>query len=679
MFYDDIGKIPGVGETRKKQLARLGIHTLGDMLYFFPRRLENRGEFKTAFELIDGETAAVRAVCQGAMEVRRIRPGFTIYTQRFVDETGVINGVWYNNPYVKNAFRHGVVYNLYGRVNAKYGKKDLITPIYGAEGENRHVGRIVPIYHLTGGLTQKVVSGIMEKCLMAASEIPETLPPDIRKKYSLCEIKFALHNIHFPKDEKSYEIARKRLVFEEFFMLLTGLFTLRGRRSLQSATPLLAAAPEDFFGIVPFELTNAQKRVLKEIYSDISLPRPMNRLVQGDVGSGKTAVAAGLIYAAVRSGTQAALMAPTEILAVQHYESLLALFPKNNIVLLTGSLGKREKRAALSKIESGEAEIIIGTHALIEEDVRFKSLSAVITDEQHRFGVRQRGELAKKGQSPHVLVMSATPIPRTLSLILYGDLDLSIIDELPPGRQKVETYIVNEGLRHRVYSFIKKETDEGRQAYIVCPLVEESEQLDLKNVMGFAESIADKYFGEQSIGVIHGRVKASEKERIMSDFASGKLKVLVATTVIEVGVNVPSATIMVIENAERFGLSQLHQLRGRVGRGTDKAYCFIFSESDNEITKKRLEIMKSTTDGFVIAEQDLKIRGPGEFFGTRQHGLPELRIANIFSDMSILTEASNAAKDLHAKDPGLSLPENRALRARILSLFSKTAKEGAFN
>jgi ATP-dependent DNA helicase RecG len=678
LIYDGIEKISGVGEARRKQLGRLGIFTVYDMLYFFPRRLEDRGNFKSAFELIDGETASVNVKALGAMQVRKIRHGFTVYTQHFQDESGVVNGVWYNNPYVKNAFKDGAEYALYGRVSAKYGKKEMITPVYEAVDANRNVGRIVPIYPLTGGMTQKIISSIMEKCLKSAGDAcPETLPDYIRKRYSLCEIGYALANIHFPKDEESYEIARRRLVFEEFFTLLIGLFSLRGSRKSLAALPMTSATQEDFEKIVPFNLTGAQKRVLNEIYTDISRTIPMNRLVQGDVGSGKTMVAAGLIYAAAKEGMQSALMAPTEILATQHHQSLTSLFPDFKIALLTGSLSKKEKAAVLAEIESGKAQVVIGTHALIEDGVTFKSLGAVITDEQHRFGVRQRGSLAKKGMAPHVLVMSATPIPRTLSLIIYGDLDVSIIDELPPGRKPVETYIVNNDLRHRVYTFIKKEIDAGRQAYIVCPLVEENEKLDLKNAEGFAKSLTEKYFSPKDVAVMHGRLKSAEKEGIMSDFAAGKIRILVSTTVIEVGVNVPNSTIMVIENAERFGLSQLHQLRGRVGRGADKSYCFIFSESDNEITKKRLDIMKSTTDGFVVAEQDLKIRGPGEFFGTRQHGLPELRIANIFSDMNILSEASKAAKALHTDDPALSHPQNRGLRERVAMLFDNAAKEGS--
>ena len=452
------------------------------------------------------------------------------------------------------------------------------------------------------------------------------------------------------------------------------LFMLKGRRDKLSAIPIKECSEmPDFINSLPFALTNAQNRVLSEIIADIKKDTPMNRLVQGDVGSGKTIIAACTMFAAAKNGMQSALMAPTEILATQHYESLNSLFGPLGISveLLTGSMTAKAKKEALLRIKSGESVVIVGTHALFSEQVEFNNLNLVITDEQHRFGVNQRKLFSDKGTNPHTLVMTATPIPRTLALVVYGDLEVSAIDELPPGRQKIDTYPVGEDMRERIYTFIRKEVAAGHQAYIVCPLVEESEQLDLKSVTEYAQTLSDKIFPDLSVAFLHGKMKASQKDTVMTHFAAGDIDVLVATSVIEVGVNVPNATIMVVENAERFGLSQLHQLRGRVGRGKDKAYCILFNQSKQAYALERMEVMKRTNDGFIIAEKDLELRGPGEFFGTRQHGLPPLTIANLYSDLDVLTETTKAVRTLLDEDPALSLPQNQPILAKIREIFKQ--------
>ncbi|MBO4898270.1 MAG: ATP-dependent DNA helicase RecG [Clostridia bacterium] len=671
MFFESITEIKGVGAARAKAFEKLNIFTVSDMLYHFPRRFEDRSEMKTVFELIDGETAAFSAVPYGEMSVNYVRKGMTVYRQTFTDETGTIDAVWFNNPYVKNAFKKGVRYNFYGKISAKYRKKEVTAPIFENSESARQTGRIIPIYNLTAGLTQNVFMQTMEKCIVASKGcVPETIPPYIRKKYNLAAIDFSMQNIHFPKDNESFALSRRRFVFEEFFELRTGLALARRSRKKSGTAQILTTPLADFLKLLPFKPTNAQQKAMEEIFSDINKTTPMNRLVQGDVGCGKTVVACAALYAAAKSGFQGAFMAPTEILAAQHYESLQKMFPGINIVLLSGSLTAAQKKAVKAQIADGTAQIAIGTHALFEDTTVFKNLALVITDEQHRFGVKQRSALSEKGKTPHTLVMSATPIPRTLSQVLYGDLDVSIIDELPPGRQKVDTYFIDSGKRGRALNFVKKELEKGNRAYIVCPLVEEGELAGLQNVTEYTEKIKTEYFKDYNVACVHGKMKSSEKDKIMEGFYSGEIQVLVATTVIEVGVNVPEANIMIIENAERFGLSQLHQLRGRVGRGAEKSYCIMISDNDSDITKKRLKIMTETNDGFKISEEDLKLRGPGDFFGTRQHGLPELKIANIFTDGALLKEAGCAASEVLKKDRDLKLPEHADLRRRIALMFA---------
>lgn len=639
--------LKGVGEKRASEFAKKGIRTVGDLLYFFPRSHEDRSKVKPIARCIESETVCIRAKVYNLPTDRYVRRNMLISSMQVFDDSGMINLVWYNNKYVKNNFKEGEEYIFFGKISRnKQGRVQITAPVYEKAGNERYTGKIIPLYPLTHGLSQKIVQSTMELALKEAGRLEEYIPDAVRAKYKIAEINFAMQNIHFPTDFESYNIARERFVFEELLILQ---LALNSRRDKNKSCPGRVFSDvkciRSFTDSLPFELTGAQKRTINEICRDCRSGKQMNRLVQGDVGSGKTAVAAAVVYMAVKNGCQAAMMAPTEILARQHYDSLTDMFSaaEFNVVLLTGSMKAKEKRAALEDIASGKADVIIGTHALIQDNVEFSDLGFVVADEQHRFGVEQRAKLLAKGEYPHMLIMSATPIPRTLALILYGDLDISIIDELPPGRKPVKTYSATAEMRNRVYNFIAKNIHNGMQAYVVCPLVAETENSDLKN----AEDLADKLtkaYPDIRVGLMHGKMKAADKDEVMNGFSSGDIQLLVATTVIEVGVNVPNANIMVIENAERFGLSQLHQLRGRVGRGGSQAYCILITDSDNEVTKKRMETMCISNDGFYISEQDLKLRGPGDFFGTRQHGLPEMKIANLFEDRNILKLSQEAAK-----------------------------------
>ena len=649
----DIRYLKGIGEARAKMFQKLGITTVEDLLYFFPRDYEDRTKTAKVAECQKGETACVRAAVFSAVKENHIRKNMSVYTAIISDDTGAMNVVWYNNRFVKNALEPGKEYVFYGKISENRGRREMQNPIYEEVGRERYTGRIAPIYPLTEGLSQNMIQSAMERALEEAGALKEYMPQSIREHYHIAELNFAMKNIHFPADFKSYEIARRRFVFEE--LLTVQLLLLRIKKDNSRNAGAVFEDTEcmrEFAGGLPFALTGAQERVLSEIADDLCSGRQMNRLVQGDVGSGKTAVAAAAIYCAVKNGQQAVMMAPTEILAAQHYETLKSFFEPYGICveLLTGGMGIKEKRRVTESIQLGLAQVVVGTHALIQKGVEYKELGLVIADEQHRFGVSQRAKLCAKGAAPHMLLMSATPIPRTLALILYGDLDISIIDELPPGRKPVKTYAVGESMRKRIYAFLKKQLDCGFQAYVVCPLIEETEKSDLKDAVQLAEKLT-AIFPEYKVGLIHGKLKPKHKEEIMEDFAQNRIQILVSTTVIEVGMNVPNSNIMVIENAERFGLAQLHQLRGRVGRGGDQAYCILFVHGKNEITKKRMDTMCMSNDGFFISEQDLKLRGPGDFFGTRQHGLPEMRIANLFEDGDILKDAQEAAV-LIMKEPG---------------------------
>ncbi len=641
--------IKGVGEKRAALFEKKGIKTVEELLYFFPRSHEDRSKIKPIDKCVDGETVCIAATVYQLPLDRYVRRGMLITNMSVMDDSGVMQLVWYNNKYVKKNFTSMDKYVFFGKVSrAKNGRIQMVAPVYEKYGNERFTGKIIPIYPLTANLSQKVVQSAMELAINEAGRLAEYIPEHIREQYKIAELNFAMRNIHFPSDFASYNIARERFVFEELLILQLALHERRGENA---DTPGYVfkdiKCVREFTDALPFELTGAQKRTINEICRDCKSGRQMNRLIQGDVGSGKTAVAAAAIYMAVKNGYQAALMAPTEILADQHMESLSAMFESHGIhaVRLTGSMRAKEKRAALEETALGTARVVIGTHAIIQGTVEFKNLGFVVADEQHRFGVEQRAKLMAKGNNPHMLIMSATPIPRTLALILYGDLDISVIDELPPGRKPVKTYAVGGNMRKRIYDFIYKNIKTGMQAYVVCPLVAETENSDLENAEELAKRLSEAYT-DIRVGLMHGKMKARDKDAVMAGFVSGEINLLVATTVIEVGVNVPNANIMVIENAERFGLSQLHQLRGRIGRGGEQAHCILVTDAENEITQKRMETMRASNDGFYISEQDLKLRGPGDFFGTRQHGLPEMKIANLFEDRDILRLSQKAAKEI---------------------------------
>lgn len=644
-----ISQLKGVGEKRAELFAKKGVRTIEDLLYFFPRSHEDRSEIKPIDRCGEGETVCICAAVYQEPINRYVRRNMMITSMLVYDETGMMNLVWYNNKYVKNNFKAGEKYIFFGAVSrSKQGRVQMTTPIYEKMGNEHFTGKIVPLYPLTAKLSQKVVQTAMESALEQAGRLEEYLPNNVREKYMIAELNFAMRNIHFPADKESYNIARKRFVFEELLVLQLAL----SRRKKENADNVGQVFGDvkcvrELTDSMPFEFTSAQKRTVNEMCRDFLSGKQMNRLAQGDVGSGKTAIAAAAIYIAVKNGCQAAMMAPTEILAEQHAQYLSELFEPFGIetILLKGGMSAAEKREVLAKTSSGEARVVVGTHALIQDSVEFDKLGLVVADEQHRFGVEQRAKLMAKGENPHMLIMSATPIPRTLALILYGDLDVSVIDELPPGRKPVKTYAVTSNMRKRVYNFIYDNIKKGMQAYVVCPLVADTEKSDLENAEELAEKLAAAY-PQIRVGLMHGNMKASEKDAVMTEFVSGAIDLLVATTVIEVGVNVPNANIMAIENAERFGLSQLHQLRGRVGRGGEQAHCILISDAENEITKKRMDTMCESNDGFYISEQDLKLRGPGDFFGTRQHGLPEMKIANLFEDRDLLSLSQKAAKEL---------------------------------
>ncbi len=662
----DIRYLKGVGEKRAELFNKKGIYTVEDLLYYFPRSHEDRSKMKEIAGCTEGETVCVSVTVFSPVKDVRVRRNMLISTMIVCDRTGALNIVWYNNKYVKGQFMTGDEYILYGKITRNRGKMEMINPVFEKKGNERFTGKIVPLYPLTGGLTQKILQSSMELAIKEAGRLEEYIPADIREKYHIAELNYAMKNIHFPEDFESYNIARERFVFEELLVLQLALSSRKDENKESEGVVFEdTMCARDFVETLPFPLTGAQKRTLNEILEDCKSGKMMNRLVQGDVGSGKTAVAAAAIYTAVKNGHQAAMMAPTEILAAQHAETLSEFFKGMdiNVVMLTGSMKTKEKRLAYEMISTGIADVVVGTHAIIQQAVEFYDLALVVADEQHRFGVEQRAKLAAKGNNPHMLIMSATPIPRTLALILYGDLDISVIDELPPGRKPVKTYAVGESMRKRVFAFLEKNVKNGMQAYVVCPLIEETEKSDLQNAEMLAEKL-QSIFPTLRVGLMHGKMKSKLKEEVMNEFVKGDIKILVSTTVIEVGVNVPNANMMIIENAERFGLSQLHQLRGRVGRGGEQAFCILLAHGNNEVTKKRMETMCISNDGFYISEQDLKLRGPGDFFGTRQHGLPEMKIANLFEDRDILAMSQMAAKTILQEDAHMTSEKYKGLKKR---------------
>ena len=672
----DIRYVRGIGEQRAKALNKLGIKTLRDLIAWFPRKYDDRRQARRIADLVPGESACVSAMIASPPTVSHIRKGMDLVKVRAVDESGTLDITFFNQTWLKNQLQQGETYIFYGKAEGNLLRKTMASPIVEQEGKGEFTGRIVPIYPLTAGVSQLILSRSIRQGLDACAEIlPDILPDEVRQDHHLCRIGYAYKNIHFPEDETALDLARRRLAFEELFLFTIGIKRLRHRRETVSVRPCSDVNITEFYAALPFTLTNAQKRCVEEALADMRSGTPMNRLCQGDVGSGKTMVAAACVYFMVKNNRQAALMAPTEILAQQHYNGLAPLLESMGIrcALLTGSTKAATKRSISAQLASGEIDFAIGTHALITETVEFADLGLVVTDEQHRFGVAQRSALSDKGQHPHTLVMSATPIPRTLALILYGDLDVSIIDELPPGRQPIETYAVPGSYHPRLYNFIRKLVGEGRQAYIVCPMVEVNDELpdERKAVTEYAKMLQSEIFPDLKVAFVHGKMKPKEKEAVMSAFAKCETDILVSTTVIEVGVDVPNAAIMVIENAERFGLSQLHQLRGRVGRGKHQSYCILVSDNKNEETRERLKVMTKTADGFKIAEEDLRLRGPGDFFGVRQHGLPGLKIADIGCDTKLLQEAQEAAEALLKQDPELT--RYPATAQRVAELFTQNA------
>ena len=676
--------LPGVGPARGKKLEKLGLSTMGDLLDHLPQRYEDRRGSCSLQDAPSDQPCCVSVLIAETPRISYVRRGLSLVKVKAVDDTGTVNVTFFNQDYIREVLHRGDSYVFYGVVERQGGSYAMTNPVFEREGAQRTTGLIMPVYPLTAGISNNLLAGLTRRAVDECLDgLPEVLPGQVRREHQLCQTRYARENIHYPGSFEELAIARRRLVFEELFVLTCGLAQLKDRRA-QGEGRILTGSPDEFAALLPFAPTGAQWRAMEDIAADLCSGRAMNRLVQGDVGSGKTAVAAFGAWIAAKNAVQCALMAPTELLAEQHARTLSALLAPAGIRvgLLTGSVKGSAKKEVLAALASGDLDLIVGTHALFSLGVDYRDLGLVIADEQHRFGVAQRAALAEKSgsASPHVLVMSATPIPRTLALIIYGDLDVSVMDELPPGRTPVSTFTIGENKRQRMYGFVRKQVAEGRQVYIVCPSVEESGDLpewgepsgapmDLKAVTTYAKQLQEEVFPELRIGFVHGKLRPKEKEAVMAGFAGGELDVLVSTTVVEVGVDVPNASLMIVENAERFGLSQLHQLRGRVGRGKHQSYCVLVTSSRSETARERLRALCATNDGFQIAEEDLRLRGPGDFFGKRQHGLPQLKVADFAVDIELLKEARSAAEALIASDPELRKSSHRLLKRRVRELF----------
>ena len=677
---DPITILKGIGMTKAKQFAQLNIFTLEDLICHFPRGYEDRTRLVTVDQLAVDKPACFRATVMSNPVTSHIRKGLDITKVRVADHTARLNLTFFNRKFSAEQLRYGEEYIFYGSLSGDYGGYHVASPVFEAMDTPPVITRrVLPVYPLTAGLSNAAVVKAVQQALAVCDPPAEILPEALRRQYGILPAERAYYAIHAPNSMEEAEQAKRRLIFEEFFVFSAGLSLIRASRAQKQVEPYGDLDLRAFYASLPFTLTGAQSRAIDQIALDFGRGAPMNRLVQGDVGSGKTMIAAAAAYLAVKNGHQAAMMAPTEILAEQHFESLSRLMEPLGVrtVLLTGAMTGAQKRQAREKIATGEASLIIGTHALISESTLFRDLGLMITDEQHRFGVGQRAKLAAKGKDPHLLVMSATPIPRTLALLMYGDLDVSVLDELPPGRQSIDSFLVGESMRARINQFIRKQVSQGHQCYVVCPAVEENGELDLKAATVWAETLQKTVFPELRVALLHGQMKGGEKETVMAEYARGKADILVATTVIEVGVDVPNATLMVVEDADRFGLSQLHQLRGRVGRGSAKSYCILTTHNRNPETVARLKALCATTDGFKIAEEDLKLRGPGDFFGSRQSGMPVFRVADLSCDLKTLHQAQEASKMWIETWGTKKTPEAEELRRRIGELFRRT--EGTIN
>ncbi|MCQ2450801.1 MAG: ATP-dependent DNA helicase RecG [Clostridia bacterium] len=665
----EIRFLKGVGEKRAEILNTLGIATVGALLRYYPRGYEDFSKITPIFDCSDGQKVCVKAKIVSPVTEHRIRSNMIIYRFSVRDNTAYMTVTVFNNKYLAEKLNEGSEYLFLGKIAGENGRAYMSSPIIREVGD---VG-IEPIYPANSKINSTAIRKLIKTALNSCSVGNDPIPENLRKKYKLCDLDFAINNIHFPKTREHFETAKRRLVFEELLVLQTGLMLLKGKRKAKTNAVIKNDFSAEFYSLLPYTLTNAQKSAVSDCVNDMSSGFAMNRLIEGDVGSGKTAVAAAIMYNMAKNGYQSALMAPTEVLATQHFENISETLKDTgiNVCLLTGSTTKKQKSVIKDDLKDGKYDIVIGTHAILTDNTEFNNLGLVITDEQHRFGVNQRAKLSAKGENPHTVVMSATPIPRTLGLIIYGDLDISIIDEYPKGRQEIETYLVTSDLHKRVYNYIKKHLDEGRQGYIVCPLVEEGEEQNAKSAEEYFCELKDGEFINYNVGLLHGKMKPKEKDAVMKAFYNKEIDLLVSTTVIEVGIDVQNAAIMVIENAEKFGLSQLHQLRGRIGRGKYKSTCILISDNKGEQTKKRLSVIVNNRDGFKIADEDLNLRGPGDFLGNRQHGLPELKIADIFADIDTLKLCGMAAADILENDPKLKSPDHLGLRNEIINLYKK--------
>ncbi len=671
--------LKGIGPKKAQLFSRLGIHTVWDLLYYFPSNYEDRRKICSVSECVPGELCCIQVRPVRQVIERRLKQKLSLFLLYANDGHHAVTVKWFSAPFTKPKLQSGRLYNIYGFMSSQNGKKEFEMRYIEDAASPRYTAAIVPVYRATSGLSSKVISEAISNAIEPIDALEDCLADDIRQKYNLVSITEAVHTMHKPKDMQALTASLDRLKFEELFVLSLALSSLKERQAKKEGIVISPTFHvREFASNLPFTLTDGQKMAINDICADLKSGKPMNRLLQGDVGCGKTVVASAAIYASAKAGYQSAFMAPTEILAFQHFKTLQKLLGDSvRIALFTSST--KQKKKLTEDIANGEYDVVVGTHALIEDKITFSKLALCIVDEQHRFGVNQRALLSSKGTLCHMLVMSATPIPRTLSLILYGDLDISVIKTMPKGRRKVETYHIGEKIKERAYAFIRKEVEKGHQCYIVCPLVEDSEMVDASSVENTVTELKNGALRDISVECVHGKMKANEKDEVMTRFKNNETSVLVSTTVIEVGVDVPNATVMMIENAERFGLSQLHQLRGRVGRGEAKSFCILVSDANSDNSSERMKIMTESTDGFVISQKDLELRGGGQFFGTRQHGIPELKIANLFSDSHILQKAVEASSQIISKDPDLSSPSLTKVKERIDGLFDVFDGNNIFN